>query len=494
VLFKNAKVFDFNTSTFKKSDFLVKSGKILRLNFKLNVESLETVDLGECYVLPGFIDSHIHLISYGRQISTCDLSNFSDLNEMLDFLGKKRDETSTLIARGWNDDLLDEKPRKTKLDDFFPTQPVILVRKCGHLAVVNSASIKEFNLKNINVPYVDLENGIIAESALNCLMRKLEIDEELGVYINRAKENLLSFGITAVHSNDITLEKTEKLIGKLSKISNFRIFNEITVNSVDDVSVVRKENLIRKYTDFFTISSVKSFADGSFGARTAALKKPYIDDPDNIGILLMTDQAFIEILELCKKFGFNVSVHAIGDRAIEQVLRVCKTTDFKGENLRIIHFQIANENIIRTVSELGIRVTIQPIFKFSDQILVEKIFDVERKRNTYPFMELKNNNVLISSSSDAPVELPNPFIGMKILIDNGFSEVDALRTYTLNPAKILGVDEWLGSIEEGKFADFSVYKENPFEKIKNKPEDLTPSLVIVNGRVVLSREYKGGNQ
>lgn len=484
-LFKNARIFDFNISNFRESDFLVRDGKIVKLDFKSKIYDARVMDLKGYYVLPGLIDSHMHLINYGKQVSTYDLSNFSRLNEMLIFLKEKTQESPILVARGWNDDLLDEAPKKAKLDEFFPTQPVILIRKCGHLAVVNSKSIKKFSLNNMDLPYVDLDDGIVAESALNYLMEKLEPDENIDLYIDRAKENLLRLGITSVCSNDIVIKKAEKIIDELSKVNNIRIFDEITVNSAQDVSVIYDKKFIGKYTDFFSVSSIKSFADGSFGARTAALNEPYADTPNNFGILLISDSEFIKIFELCRAFGFNISVHAIGDRAIEQILKIFETVGFEGENLRIIHFQIANESIIETVSKFGIRVTIQPIFKLSDRILLEKIFDFERRKNTYPFFKLKNSNVLISSSSDAPVESPNPFIGMKVLIDEGFSEVDALETYTLNPAKILGVDELLGSIEEGKFADLCIYKENPFKMIKDTPENLKPDSVIVNGKNVI---------
>ncbi|HEW90973.1 MAG TPA: amidohydrolase [Thermotogaceae bacterium] len=492
ILIKNSKIFDFNESGFVKKDLLIENGKIREISSNLKIQDVKKIDLDGCYLLPGLIDSHMHLINYGRQLSSIDLSAFSNLIEMLEFL-KENTNSQVLVARGWNDDLLDRKPDRNSLDIYFADKPVILIRKCGHLAVVNTALIKMFNLSKLRLPKIDLEKGMIAEKALNKIVTLIETNENMGIYIQKAKENLLSLGITAVYSNDIILDKAEELTKVMSKIDDLRVFNEITVESSSDVDSIYLKKLIRKYTDFFDVSSIKIFADGSFGARTAALREPYKDDPKNTGILLRTDQELSEIFSRCKEFKINISIHAIGDRAIEQIIRVLQNTKLDGQNIRIIHFQIADENLIKKVKESEIRVTIQPIFKLSDRILIEKIFNVERKKQVYPFTQLKAHNILLSSSSDAPVESPNPYIGMKILIDEGFSKIDALKTYTLNPAKILNVNNVLGSIEKGKYADFCVFEKDPFKGLKEDPEKLTPDLVFLNGKIVFGKRINYGH-
>ncbi|MDI3471982.1 MAG: hypothetical protein PWQ20_623 [Thermotogaceae bacterium] len=487
VLFKNARVFDFKVEDFVQKDLLVINGIIVEISRNLDKIGFKEINLSGQYVLPGLIDSHLHLISYGRQLSNYDLSNFSKLHEMLDFL-KEKDNSELLVARGWNDDLLDKKPERSVLDTFFPDKPVILVRKCGHIAVANTQLLLKFQLSKIKSAEIDMENGLISENALSEVMKLIESEEKIESYIQKAQENLKSFGITSVISNDIFVEKFDKIKEALLKFKNLRVFDEITINSQNDIESIVSRKAFKKYNDFFYVTSVKLFADGSFGARTAALKKPYKDDSENIGMLLKSDEELSEIFLKSKEFGIRLSIHAIGDRAIEQILKIAEKTGSPGEKIRIIHFQIADDELIKSTKEKGINVTIQPIFKRSDEILVEKIFDEERKKHVYPFIKLKNRGILISSSSDAPVESPNPYLGMNILINEGFTEVDALKTYTLNPAKMFGIENILGSIEKNKFADFCIFKENPFEKIKTNPDGLSPSLVVLNGELVFQNK------
>ena len=438
----------------------------------------------EGYILPTFTDSHIHMLDYGFNMRRIDLSDFTILEEMLDEL--KRIDDEIIIARGWDGEKLDRDPSKDILDHHLGEKPVILIRKCGHMAVVNSKTLKVFS-DILRDGLIDEEKGFILEDTLTKLMQAVRKFDPVKI-LKPAVESLLSFGITSVSSVDLYDEMDQSILEALDSIDHFEIFESPAFSSPTNFERVLNEGWLLSNWKNISIPSVKIFSDGSFGARTAALRKPYLDDPTNSGILLHSDDEMEKFMRVCMKIGKQISIHVIGDRALDQVLKLAKKTGCEGWNLRLIHLQIVEDDQLDELKKLNPEITVQPLFKISDEDLTCTIFDEDRRRKTYRFSDMMKIGLNLSSSSDAPVEDPNPFLSMKVLMNEGFSVMDAVRSYTLWATKAVVGEERRDYLVNGEKPSFMVFEDDPIEVLENgdaeRLKSLRPKAVFFRGKQV----------
>ncbi|HXY56216.1 MAG TPA: amidohydrolase family protein, partial [Nitrososphaerales archaeon] len=207
---------------------------------------------------------------------------------------------------------------------------------------------------------------------------------------------------------------------------------------------------------------VKIYADGSLGARTAALREPYSDDPGNTGILRYKDEELTGLVETVDSKGYQAIVHAIGDRAVEQAIEAIATVTGGGNprRHRIEHASMLPNDLRSKVVRHGIRVSVQPLFVTSDTWAVDRLGE-ERVRDLYPLRSIVSDGITASGGSDSPVESMNPILGMWAAMTRGGSTPEealdlgqALSLYTSN-ARSNGIDPD-EPIEVGALADFTL--------------------------------------
>jgi predicted amidohydrolase YtcJ len=247
--------------------------------------------------------------------------------------------------------------------------------------------------------------------------------------------------------------------------------------------------------DFLTLRCVKILSDGSLGARTAALNKPYADDPSTRGILNYTIAELKTHVKKADKAGFQVSVHVIGDLAAAETLRAFEETFSKDiivkHRHRIEHASVLNPNLIELIYKAGLLVCVQPHFVVSDFWLSERL-GPRRARWAYPFKSMMKRGILLAGSSDAPAEQLNPLSGIwaavtrKSFPQERLSVEEALKLYTINAAYMSFEENVKGSIEVGKLADLTVLSDNPLEIQPDKILDIKVEMTIVGGNVVYS--------
>jgi predicted amidohydrolase YtcJ len=247
------------------------------------------------------------------------------------------------------------------------------------------------------------------------------------------------------------------------------------------------------------LGGVKILADGSLGARTAALNRPYYDEPSTKGILCWGRKELEETIVKAQDAGFQVCVHAIGDRAINETLsafeKVLKKKPRKDFRHRLEHASVLNKQLIRRLRRLGLIACVQPHFVISD-FWVESRLGAARARWTYPFKTLIENGVLLAGGSDCPVEPVSPLLGVYALVaresfpEERVSVEEALRVYTVNAAFASFEEDVKGSIEVGKLADFAVLSHDPFVVKPEKIRDITVEMTIVGGKIVYSKVKK----
>ncbi|HPD99730.1 MAG TPA: amidohydrolase [Bacillota bacterium] len=453
-------------------------------------------------ILKSFIDSHLHMLGIGYYQEIIDLKAAKSIDEILSLV--KNNESSFVVARGFNQANLKEKRMPVKQDLHEVDKPLILFRICGHVAVVNQRmldvmGIDEFT-PQIEGGSFDYNSGTFTEKALGLVYDKIPepTKEDLKRYLINANKILISNGITKVASDDFSsFNMPYELV--------IEAINEVDAMGLLDVEITEQVNLpIDELKDFidkgyankrfnnFKMGPLKILADGSLGGKTAALFEDYSDDSGNKGILTFTDQELYELVSLANKNGMDSVIHAIGDRTVDQVIRTFKKVQEelprKSEGNAIIHAQLATKKQIKEMEENNIGAIVQPIFINSDiKIVDERIGD--RKLDSYLFKTMFKN-IKTGFSTDAPVENVNPFENIYVAIsrksidfpdyesflkEEAFKIEEALKAYTDENIRFV-YDE---SHEDYIEIDRDIYQ-IPVEEIK----DIKVIKVIKKGRTI----------
>ncbi len=443
----------------------------------------KVVDLNGKFVCPGFIDSHTHLYSLGMSLKQLNLWNTKSKYEAYELMRDKAKELGPgkwIVAKQWDENRWREKefPCLRELDELFPNNPVVMIRVDGHLAVVNSLAIKRAKL-DLNSQFVEKDSsgkptGVVKEDALKAVLSAVEVSEderleaiELGI------ENALKKGITSIHEivyDPETLQayirafRTGKLTLDVNLIPTHECFEKLSLEYV---------NFINKFRPFLSLTTVKIFADGSIGARTAALSEPYADSPTESGSLTHEFDHLMEIIYRFHRMRFQVAVHAIGDKAISNVLtaltKVYRRDPWIDHRHRIEHFELPNAWHIECMASLCIIASMQPNFIGNWQMpggMYERRLGKERATRLNPIRSIMDEGVVVIFGSDC---MPmSPLYGLHWAVnhysrDERVDIVRALRAYTINPAFACREEKIKGSLEVGKFADLVILDRNLLE-------------------------------
>lgn len=529
----SADIIIVNGSVFYRDTFIdsgaiaIKDGRIVFIGdeesaLKFKGPDTKLINANGCSVLPGFIDTHIHLVSFAKSFKWLDLRDVSSiqaLKEVVKNEASRAREGEWILGRGWDQEKFAEKryPNRYDLDEASPKNPVFLLRICGHVAVANSCALKIANIdKDTQEPPggaierdgLGHPTGILKESAVE-LVKSVIPEPSEGEYVElleKAIDELLRNGITTVHyvsaePKDVEILRKLESIGKLK----VRVRLYYDCEYLDDLisSGVTKGH----GGEFLRVNGIKVFVDGSLGARTAALREPYSDDQGNYGKLRLSLSELREIV--CKSHlnGLQLAVHAIGDKALEEVLEAIRTLPNYEHNVlrhRVEHASLCPPDLLRGIKELNLVVSIQPLFIVYDFWILERLGE-ERVKWVYPFRSFLRNGIIVGGSSDAPVTEVSPIKGIYALVTRGVYEgllisrytgeerldiVDAINVYT-KYAAYLGFDEnELGSLEVGKKADVVILSHNLKNVAPDELSNVKVVLTLVNGEVVygLARE------
>lgn len=487
---------------------LIEDGLILKLSNDRTIAASDArrIDARGGTVLPGLIDTHCHAFELGSMRRILDLSDVRSITSLRLrlFAFKQRSEKGEwIIGRGWDQEQLVERryPKREDIDDITPENPVLLKRVCGHIALINSKAIEQLGIDDIsNSDYDTYEGkltGIIRERALEDAIAKIPSSAELLMEdILKAQYDASRFGLTTIHCIlSINYKRELEAISKLYERNKLSIRLRLYV-PFDALDYIERNKLNESLaSDMLRINGVKIFADGSLGARTAALSKPYSDDPLNMGMLRYDDDQLEDMVRIADEMDKQVIIHAIGDRAIEQSINaiVKSSKKLNGRN-RIEHCSLCPYELIKRIADGRISVTVQPHFIISDIWAMARLGE-RRILDLYPFKSLLNNGISVSAGSDAPVEPINPILGIWASIaGNNYAPEqrlgleEAIRMYTVNAA-YNGLDEELiGSIREGSVADLTILDSNIDGMHPAMIRKVGIAATIVNGNLIYSYE------
>ncbi|MFX1508866.1 MAG: amidohydrolase [Promethearchaeota archaeon] len=506
----NANIRTMDTAVPHAEAMVINNERILTIGSRDEIDmfldiATQTIDMEGRTILPGFIDTHAHLVGLGRKILHLNLGSTTSVEEVLQLVKEQAEALpKARLILGYNWDESNWKtPRyitKTDLDPLTPDNPVILIRVCGHLISVNSITLQELDF-NLDDPGVDRNSS----GEMTGVLRDIPVDtskfqtgeEDLTQVILEGCRYANSVGITSLHEN---LYRRQ-----LSFLGAY-----VRLRQEDELTVRVYVNLERTLFDllaglgipsglgdaYFRLGGVKVFTDGSFGAQTAALSQPYKDKPDSDGLMLMDEEDYRFLITAANELGLQVSTHAIGDRAIEMVIRVHENTSRQDlvstHRHNIIHAELLTQPLIERVKKLDMLLLQQPNFVHRWG-LPNGMYDVrlgpERAKQLNNFRRILDAGIKVAFGSDCmPMD---PIYGIYSAITHPYPSIritteEAIRLYTIDAAYASFEENEKGSLSQGKLADFIVLSEDPFEISPNQLKDIKVLATYVGGKCVFS--------
>lgn len=504
-MFENAVVHTMDERRPSASWFTVLGERFQRVGDGPPPEDVKArVDLGGRCVVPGFVDSHIHFFQTGLDLLFVDLSAATALEDLAErLLAGARGKRSWVFAHSFEEEKLSDAERLTRreLDRVFPYRPVWVNRVDYHSAIVNTAALRRLEIPpgTPGLLYDGAEpNGILRAQAY--LFAKTRVSRMYPVEVKEravkaAAQACVAKGITAVHALEGgKLFGDEGVQTVLKKIDGLPL----------DVTLFLQE----MNTFFCTKLGFEHLGgcvllDGSIGSYTAALDDDYQGLPGARGVLYEKARDLSTFIEEAHAAGAQLAFHAIGPRAIEQVLSAYERAFHKAPRFdhrhRIEHFELASDEQIERCAEIGVVVAMQPTFEHlwggPEGMYASRLG--ERWRHTNRLRTISDRGVVIAGGSDANVTPPDPLLGIHAAVNhpNRDERVDvtrALRMMTLDAAYAGKNERRHGSVQPGKEASFAVLDEDllrvPSERLREVSVLETWSL----GRRVFAHDARGG--
>lgn len=483
----------------------------------------EWIDAGGATVIPGMTDSHLHLTALARQRAAMSLFEASSKRHLLDMI---RERAGTLAPDEWiygvrfdNSRWPDTAlPTLKELDGLGIPNPVLLLRVCAHIHIVNSRALSEAGLSSdISGPGIVTDakgnfTGTLHENSARPVVEAMKKNSQGGTGEARRLRDtmaaLASEGITSIHTCSAAsygleenIEAYRALHDKGELPLRVRIYSDEPINGW---------NRSGDGDEWLCCGGRKFFLDGSLGGRTAAMSFPYVDDPSTQGMLNCKTEEVRSRIREAHEAGFQIQVHAIGDAAIDQFIDALEgISDLHplpgGLRHRIVHVQICRPDQMDRLMSLDAICDIQPVFVPSDIHITAPRIGKERLTWAYAWKDMLRKGLLLTGSSDAPVEPTNPWRGIWAAVnrvddedlpdggwlpDQKLSLDEALALYTINPPRAVGMEHRLGTIKPGMAADLVILDRDIHRTPPETLREVKPVMTVVGGAIKFEVQRK----
>jgi predicted amidohydrolase YtcJ len=512
----------------------VKDGKIVFVGDEQHSRSFigdktRLLKLNGGMILPGFHDCHVHPLESGveqQQLTLEDCSSIEQLWHKVKDYGNKVPVASWVVASGWQLPLFpNANPTNEMLDKITGDRPAILISQDAHSALVNSVALKRAGISKDtpDPPHGKIERneagiptGTLRESAIE-LVQKLAPRPDAAL----RREGLLyalklasSFGITSMQDAHACEEylRTYRTVEDEGKLTS-RIVTALGVDLEKDASQVNDFVRLREryMSTLVRPISAKIFADGVIESHTAALLEPYADQPANKGVLNFSPEELQEVVLRLDQSGFQVHVHAIGDRAVNETLNAfeCarKANGMNDNRHQIAHLELIQQSDIPRFRALNVIANFQALWAFNDPYVVKSTVPAvgkERAARLYQIKSVLDTGAVVAGGSDWSVSSMNPLDAIQVGITRqGLDEEEQkkeplapservtlasmIAMYTINGAYDNHEEKTTGSIEAGKAADFIVLDRNLFELPATEIHKAHVVSTYLNGRNVFQK-------
>lgn len=469
-----------------------------RINQGWNVE-----DFNGRTVLPGFIDTHEHLMLTGSQAAAVGLEKVTNIDEILSLMSDRASKTEKgdwVNAGFLNEQLIVEKamPTRKDLDRAVPNHPAFIMHATCHICSLNTKALEILN------PPQDLEGldlkgneptGVIRDPGIltfvHPAMADIVPEKVKRRYLLSAAHMALKKGITTVHALD------GGLLGPGDTAVIYKNQNRLPIHVVC-------------YNQSMSIEEVKELdlpriggcicSDGAFEAHTAALFEPYSDEPDNYGTLIYAQQEMDDFILSAHGEGLQIAVHCESERSIEQVLRAMEKAiekiPRKDHRHRIEHLELPTFNQIDRIAKAGVIASMQPAFipafiGEKDMGFYKTLLGKIRLERVHPYRSILEAGIPISGGSDSPITPYNPLQGIHSAVNHPnplqrVSVFEGIEMFTKTAAFSAFEENEKGTLETGKFADLVVLENDPFTLPTDQIKDIEIHSVFVKGKQYLA--------
>ena len=487
---------------------------------------LPRTDLGGGYALPGFNDSHLHLLNVGRGLAAIDLFGVRSPAELAqrcaDFLREHAVPAGTAVyGNGWNQDLFDGAhalPTRAVLDAACPDHPLLLDRVCGHIMLCNSAALAAAGItrETPDPPGGGIDhgpdgepNGLLRDNAV-ALVRPLlppETPDACAAHWRAALRHAAAHGLTSAQTCDVRSRDWPTVLAALEQLEAegelpVRLTLQCAMDSPADLRALwaagyRPGTGGRRWK----IGPLKLFLDGSLGARTAWLRRDYADAPGTRGLCCTNLDDALALARLADAAGMQVIAHAIGDAAMDEMLTVIETLNAPrgGANpLRhgVVHCQITTPDQWDRLAALGAGALVQPVFLDYDHTIVTARCGADLAATSYAFGDAVRRGVAVSYGTDAPVESLDPLRNLYCAVTRRplsggapwqpaqvVTRREALTCYTAGSAWQEFAEHDKGRLAPGYLADFVVLDRDYFAVPEADIPALRVCATVVGGEV-----------
>jgi predicted amidohydrolase YtcJ len=488
----------------------------------------EVVDLAGATVLPGLADAHYHLSGVGNREMTLNLEGTQSLEEFLARVKERVDQARPgewVTGRGWIETPWQPRrfPTRQDLDRVSPNNPVVLTRADGHASVANSAALRIAGVTRATQPPFGGDilkdergepTGMLIDRAQGLVTRHVPpvSEERREQMIVVGAERSLAVGWTQIHDAGgpwADVERMRRLYGQ-GRIK-LRIYKMVHGPGPAADTLLARGPSIREFEGRFTVRTIKAVLDGALGSRGALLLAPYSDEPRTQGLLLARPEEVLPMLEHALRRGIQVATHAIGDSANRLLLTLYEQASaavpvseraVAEPRWRDEHTQVVHPDDLPRFARLGVIASMQPSHAIGDLHFAPSRLGIERLRGAYAWQSLLRDGVIIAGGSDAPVERGEPWIEFYAAVarrdQTGFSaegwhpeeaatREQALKMFTMWAAYAAFEEDVRGSIEVGKWADFTVLDRDIMTVPEAEILQARPVMTIVGGEIVFRR-------
>jgi len=511
-----------------------RDGRIVALGSNTEIQryvgsGTEVVELNGQFAMPGFIEGHGHFTGIGNAKLGLELmgtESWEQIVRMVADAAAKARPGQWIVGRGWHQEKWTSTPQpnvegfpvKASLDRVSPNNPVILTHASGHASFANSKALElsgvTHETPNPNGGEILHDangepTGLMRETASGLIRRGAgepdptpeEVEARERQVLQLADQEVISKGITSFQdagSSFGTVNRIKEAVdaGRM----NVRLWVMIRGGSAESLA---RGRVVGYGNDMLTVRAIKITADGALGSRGAWLLQPYSDKPDSTGLATTPPERIAAQAQVALDAGYQVCVHAIGDRANREVLNIYEELFRKnrrnGRDLRwrIEHAQHLHRDDIARFGKLNVIAAMQAVHATSDAPWVEPRLGAERaEEGAYVWQKLMQSGAVVTNGTDAPVEDVDPLpsyyaavtrrtnAGMVFYADQAMSRIEALKSYTIANAYAAFEEDIKGTLTVGKLADVTVLTKDittiPAEEITQTKVAYT----IVGGKVV----------
>lgn len=494
----------------------------LTQKYKEQIDLME--DLRGATMLPGFVDSHMHLIGHGERLIRLDLSKQTSKEGVLAAVKEYALQFPAgewIVGEGWNENLWENPSPLTsaELDEAVPNHPVLLKRVCRHALTANSPALQLAEITEatecppggvIELNSEGLPNGILKDQAQDLLFSV--VPPVTKAYLKRALQAAITdayrLGLTGSHTEDLNYyggyKHTYEAIKEVIEDDQYFYRAHLLVHHevVDDM--IASGQHFQSGSEWVEFGAMKIFADGALGGRTALLSHPYADDASTSGVAIFSQEKLDELVKKARVYNLPVAVHAIGDLAFEMVVHSIEKYPLKGKGRdRLIHAQILRKELIDRIKNLPLILDIQPRFVASDFPWVVERVGQEYMEYCYAWKTLIDKGLHCAGGSDAPIEPVDPLLGIHAAVtrtnidsadqtvyneEERLSVYEAVTLFTKGSAYAISHENDRGFLKQGNIADFTILEHDIFTIAPEEIASIPVKQTVIGGRTVYKKE------